>query len=255
MSPRSEPAENATTPRMSAAPARSAIHRPRPGRNRASSFRNTTTRGRKNAICATRDPQSPAIQPARSEIQPSRNPATPNPIAAAIAHGSPGRWIRDPVPELPEVRRDERHADDRDRGADQREAGGTLVQDHDRERHAHDGVARSDRRHDRDGPELQRLVVREVRERGRRAVQDDEPDIGAERRHRRPGGDQHDRHEHRGQQLAAHHGADRADPTPGERAEEVGQPPAQGGGQTEDHAGGRIRRRRGTGRRARRSPP
>ena len=61
---------------------------PDPGRTRASSFRNTTTTtGRKNATCAMREPQSPATHPTRSEIQLSRNPAIPNPIAAAIAHG------------------------------------------------------------------------------------------------------------------------------------------------------------------------
>ena len=46
LSPRSEPAENATTPTMSAAPARSAIHRPNPIRTRDNSRRNTKTKGR-----------------------------------------------------------------------------------------------------------------------------------------------------------------------------------------------------------------
>ena len=77
-------------------------------------MRNTRKSGRKKATCATREPQSPAIHPARSEIQPRRNPATPKQIAAAMAHGSPGSAILDAMSELLEVGGHERHAEHRD---------------------------------------------------------------------------------------------------------------------------------------------
>ena len=118
LSPRSEPTENVTTPRMSAAPARSATHRPKPGRRRDSSLaehddeRNEERDLGDPGAPEPRDPSGPVHDPAQQEA------GDTEPDGGRHRPGQTGEVVGDPVPELAEIRGDERHAGHRDPRAD-----------------------------------------------------------------------------------------------------------------------------------------